>query len=73
MHKQDGRNSSESEADRIVVVKAEAVDLTVEDVTEEVSTSADVDKTETVAKEENNEESTTLMNIQKVNLKILQI
>jgi len=59
VHKQDGRNSSESEADRIVVVKAEAVDLTVEDVTEEVSTSADVGKTETVAKEENNEESTT--------------
>jgi len=51
-------NSSEVEADR-VVDEAEAGDLTVEDDTEEVSTSADVSKTEIEADEENNEESTT--------------
>lgn len=49
-------NSSEAEADR-VVDEAEAGDLTVEDDTEEVSTTADVGKTET--EEENNEEATT--------------
>jgi len=51
-------NSPEAEADR-VVDEAEAGDLSVEDDTEEVSTTADVGETETVAEEENNEEATT--------------
>jgi len=54
-------NSSEVEADR-VVDEAEAGNLTVEDDTEEVSTTEDVGKTEIEAEEENNEEFTTTSN-----------